>query len=80
MFGSAPLQKNLCQTEGNFYFIKHILAYSTHTLQKMDKRQIWGGGGRGAISKLASVFNRCQVGKQGGNEGGGGGGGGYGLS
>ena len=67
MFGSAPLQKNLCQTEGNFYFIIHILAYSTRTLQKMDK--------------LASVFNRCQVGKQGGNEGGGGGGGGgYGLS
>ena len=41
----------------------------------MDKRQIWGGGG-GAISKLANVFNRCQVGKRRGNGGGGGGGGG----
>ena len=41
-----------------------------------DRFGVGGGGGRGAISKLASVFNRCQVGKQGGNEGGGG----YGLS
>ena len=77
MFGFALLQKNLCQTGGNFYFITHILA--TH-FKKMDKRQIWGGGW--ATSKLANVFNRCQVGKRGGNGrgGGGGGGGGCGLS
>ena len=42
----------------------------------MDKRQIWGGrGGGGAISKLANVFNSCQVGKRQGNGGGGDGGG-----
>ena len=62
--------------------LKFTLPYHPHFLENGQKTDLgWKGGG--AISKLANVFNSCQVGKRQGNGGGGDGGGdggGYGLS
>ena len=65
------------------FTLLHIFLHTPATHFKKwtkDRFGVGGGGWWWAISKLANVFNRCQVGKRGGTGAVGGGGGGCGLS
>ena len=73
--GSLHFRRIFVRQEVIFILLYIFLHTPPSHFGEMDKRQIWGGWGGGAISKLANVFNSCQVGKRQGNGGGGGGGG-----
>ena len=77
--GSLHFRRIFISQEVIFILLYIFLHTPPTHFGKWTKDRYWVGGGEGgAISKLANVFNSCQVGKRQGNGGGGGGGGGGG--
>ena len=73
--GSLHFRRIFVRQEVTFILL-YIFLHTPPTHFGKWTKDRFGVGGGGAISKLANVFNRCQVGKRRGNGGGGGGGGG----